>query len=222
MAPPRRVTRDSRKALSGPPAASIAKARHLTVAQGTLLRRIYWPEPWKTAATSFRHNGPRARFDHHRRPGRFPQVADDPDRGIFYCAPTIECCMLECFGDDYVIDPTGAWLTVLEVSKSVPVLDIRGRAAIGAGTLAAINQDGDREVTQDWARWWYEHADLSSIEGLLFRGAHNNENALAIFERATGRLVPVFDKPLSAPDVFAEILIIADELELPLAQSAGP
>lgn len=223
MAPARRVTRDSRKVLSGPPTAdvSLPKARRTVVAKGTLLRRVYWPEPWKTTATSFRHNGPRARFDHQRRPGPFPQTADDPTRGIFYCAPTFECCVLECFGDDYVIDPTGAWLAVLEVSEPVPVLDVRGRAAIGAGTIAAINQDGNRQATQDWARWWYEHKELSGIEGLLFRGAHNDADALAIFERGAGRFARVFDEPLDAPDVLAELLVVADDLELSLARSAA-
>ncbi len=215
MARARRVTSDGRKVLTGPPADSVAKARHETVPAGTLLRRVYWPEPWETTATSFRHNGPRARFDHQRRPGPFPDAADDKARGIFYCAPSFECCILECFGDDYLIDPTGAWLTVLETIGDLRVLDIRGPAAVNAGTLAAINQDGDREVTQDWARWWYEHQKLGVTEGLLFSGAHNDEDALAVFERASGRFTPVFDQPLDAPEVLAELIVVADQLELP-------
>lgn len=206
--------------LTGPPADSIAHARFETVAAGTLLRRIFWPEPWKVTATSYRHNGPRARFDHHRRPGPFPETAEDSDRGIFYCAPELDCCVFECFGDDYVIEPSGARLAVLNTREDLVLLDIRGAAAIDAGALAAINDDGDREVTQDWARWWYEHDDLQHVDGLLYAGAHNSSDAMAIFERADGRFESVYDKPLTTPEVLAELLVIADRFDIPLARSA--
>jgi hypothetical protein len=191
----RREDADGRMTLTGPPAESLRSPRRETLPAGYLLRRIYWPEPWGTTATSLRHNGPRARFDHHRRPAPFPATADDPERGILYAAPSFACCVLECFGDDYVVDPSGARLAVLETTVEIRLLDLRGGGALSAGTVAAINQDGDREVTQDWARWWYEYGGLADIHGLLF------------FE-------PVFDEPLVAPEVYAELLVVADELDL--------
>lgn len=180
------------------------------------MRRIYWPKKWKASATGYRYNGPRARFDHHQRPGPFPAAGTDPDRGIFYAAPTFECCLLECFGDRYVIDTTGARLAVLETTSSLALLDLRGRGAIAAGTLAAINQDGDRRITQDWARWWYENAELDDVHGLLFAGAHDAEDALAIFERAGSNFEPVFDAPLNSTSVLPELIVAADRLGLPI------
>ncbi len=124
--------------------------------------------------------------------------------------------MLECFGDDWVVETAGARLAVLRVEQELVLLDLRGRAANAAGTLAAISQDGEREVTQDWARWWYDAPTLAGLHGLLFTGAHNGEDAIAVFERAAGRLTSIFDEPLDEPNVYAELLVTADQLELPV------
>lgn len=216
MARARRIIRDGSLVLGGPPAQAEPhpKAVRQSIPAGTRLRRIYWPDRHgvTTTAMSFRRNGPRARFDHHRRPGPYPAAADDPDRGIFYAASTLECCVVECFGDDFVVDLTGARLAVLELQQPLRVLDLRGQAAIQAGTLAAINQDGGRQASQDWARYWYEHRDLGDVEGLIFAGAHNGEVAWAVSERAHRKFAIVVDCDAADDDVRAEILVIANDL----------
>jgi hypothetical protein len=203
-----------RVALTGPPAVPEPHphARIATLAAGTVLRRFYWPEPYDSTATGLRFNGPRARFDHQRRPGPFPAAADDPERGILYAAPSFECCVVECFGDDYVIEPDGAWFTVLETTRELRLLDIRKRGAMHAGTLAAINQDGARETTQDWSRYWYGHPGLAGVDGLLYAGAHNDDDAVALWERADGALEPAFDRPATDPAVLSELLVVAHDL----------
>lgn len=187
-------------------------AKHEIVVAGARLRRIYWPDPYHVTATSYRAFGPRARFDHHRRPGPFPQAAEDSSRGVFYAAPSLQCCLLECFGDEFVIDPTDARLTVLAVKRDLRVLDLRGQAAVNAGTVAAVNQDGDRRTTQDWGRYWYEHPDMAGIEGLLFAGAHDGDDALVVNERCGDAFEPLLDLPMLDPHVLAEVLVVADEL----------
>ena len=218
MARPRRVMRGGRAALTGPPPAPEPHPRAIvaTLVGGTALRRIYWPDPYEVTATSFRFNGPRNRFDHHRRPGPFPAVDDDPDRGIFYAAPSFECCLVECFGDQFVVDPNGARVTVLRTTAELQVLDLRKEGAVHAGTLAAINQDGEREITQEWARYWYEHPELRELDGLLFAGAHNDEDALAIWERAAGKFDPILDAPLTDAAVLRELIVIANALDMPV------
>jgi len=217
MSKARRTNVNGRLVLTGPPpSGSIRKAKVQPIPAGTLVRRIFWPDPWKATPTGFRRNGPRARFDHHLRPGPFPATWDDPNRGVFYAAESFECCVLECFGDDWGVETRGARLAVLEVRQELLLLDVRGRGANAAGTLAAINQDGDREVTQDWARWWYEAPEISDVHGLLFSGAHNAEDAIAVSERAAGRFTPVLDEPLDDPAVYAELLVAANQLDLPV------
>jgi hypothetical protein len=219
---PRRVKRDGRAVLAGPPAAPEAHP-NATIARlpaGTELRRIYWPEPFRVTATSFRYNGPRNRFDQQRRPEPFPAAGDDPERGIFYAAPSLECCIVECFGDEYVIDTEGARLAVLATNAELRLLDIRKDGAIAAGTLAAVNQDGARDVTQDWGRYWYEHNQFEALHGLLFAGAHNDEDALALWERAGGSFEPVLDLPLADPAVLRELVVIAHRLEMTLTAGA--
>ena len=163
-------------------------------------------------ATSFRTFGPMSRFDHHRRPAPFPAAGDDPERGIFYAAPEFACCVAEALGDAWVIETAGAWLAVLRLTSDLAVLDLRGRHATDAGSLAAVSSDGDRQVTQDWARYWYEHPDFAALDGLLYAGAHTGQDTLAVWERAEGRFQAVLDAPLRDRTVYGELLVVAADL----------
>jgi hypothetical protein len=83
-----------------------------------------------------------------------------------------------------------------------------------AGTLAAVSQDGSRETSQNWARYWYQHPQFEVIDGLLFAGAHNGEDAIAVWERAAGKFKPVLDLALTDDEVLSELLAVADLLEM--------
>lgn len=216
----RRITVGGRKVITGPPPApeTLAAAQRCVLAAGTKLRRIYWPEPHKVTATSFRFHGPSARFDQQRRPAPFPAADDDPERGIFYGAQDFECCVAECFGDDGVIDPTGAMLAVLKLARDLPLLDLRAGGAMKAGAVDAVAADGDRQVTQDWGRYWYEHPELTDLHGLVFSGSHTSQDAVAVWERADGSFEVLLDKPLDDPTVMPDLLVVARDLELPIVQ----
>ena len=52
---------------------------------------------------------------------------------------------------------------------------------------AALGQAPDRALTQAWSRYFYEQPALyGPIDGLICHNAHNEEDALALYERATG------------------------------------
>jgi hypothetical protein len=166
------------------------------------------------SATGFRHNGPRARFDHHRRLGPFPSTRDDPERGTLYAAFELSCSVAECFGDSGVVTASGNRLAVLRPRQSLRLLDLRRDGAIKAGTIAAVCADGDRKVTQDWARHWYEHPDLGDLHGLIYPSTTTSQDCIALWERAKGRLEVVYDWSLDESDVLGELVVIADALDL--------
>src|ERR1700722_18007480 len=89
-----------------PPPESAPRPIFRTLKSGTVLVRLFDPSRRNITATSFRHYGPLLRFDHHRAPNTSP--ADDPDRGIYYAALTLSCCVVETFGSSRVID-CGNW-----------------------------------------------------------------------------------------------------------------
>src|SRR5688572_14377041 len=87
---------------------------------GGVLYRIFDPTGYGTTALTFRFNGPRARFDHQRGTSHrtspasagmadgasvsdekllaTPRApADDPDRGVYYAAPSLSNCLVEVF-----------------------------------------------------------------------------------------------------------------------------
>jgi len=43
----------------------------------------------------------------------------------------------------------------------------------------------DRPLSQQWARWFYEHPrEFGKVEGIVYPNAHNQDAAYALFERA--------------------------------------
>ncbi len=55
-----------------------------------------------------------------------------------------------------------------------------------AGTVAAVSSNCDYEISQQWSRYFYESND--KIDGLIYANAHNQEDAIVLFERAQQRL----------------------------------
>ena len=141
---------------------------HVVIEGGEVLIRIFDPTKHNATSTGFRNYGPVSRFDHHQ---KYPDKTD-PNRSAIYAAKTFSCCLVEIFGDDGVIaieQQQVAFLT-LASNNNVRLLDLRGSGAMGAGTVAAISSVTQRDISQAWGKYFYEHPELyGEIEGLIFR-----------------------------------------------------
>jgi len=150
---------------------------------GTKLRRIYNPNSYNTKAVSFRFNGPRSRFDHHRFSNDDPQ--EDSKRGVNYWGFTLSCCLVEVFGDTRVIDVDEYEVALLTLNQTINLLDIRAKGAMNAGILSSVSQIADRNLSQLWGKYFYEETNIYGvIDGLIFNNAHNNEDSIVLYERA--------------------------------------
>ncbi len=57
------------------------------------------------------------------------------------------------------------------------------------GSVAALAKVADRTLSQAWARYFYERSEFfGKIDGIAYYNAHNDEDALVLFERADGAL----------------------------------
>ncbi len=202
-----------------PPITPPAPVFH-TVLAGERLYRIFNP-----VYPGFRHYGPLAmRFDHHIGAGPARTPAPDAERGIYYAAFTLSGCVVEVFGDaTRRIERAGRSVARPRLLRDLRLLDLRGSGAMRAGTVAALAKVPDRPVTQAWSRFFYERADLyTAVDGLLFYNAHNDEEALALYERASDALScpegdPAFVRPLADPLLLPALLIIANDNNLTIA-----
>lgn len=166
---------------------------------GTALVRIFDPTRHQSTASSFRFHGPYARFDHHEGEGPDHRPSDSPSRGIYYAAFTLSGCLVELFGDTRVIEFGDRCVAILTLRRPVRLLDLRGPGALRAGSVAALAKTADRAISQAWARYFYEHSEVyGPIEGVLYFNAHNDEERLALFERAS-------DAPVCGPDAVARL-----------------
>jgi hypothetical protein len=153
---------------------------------GCELYRIYDPRSkYRPGPTTFRYNGPRLRFDHHR-PGGSGAPIDDPSRGIYYAAFDLKGAVVEVFGDSPRVVTRGTNRVVrARLNTPLRVLDLRGRGGMLAGPSAAISQTETRELSQAWARYFYETpGTYGRIDGLIYANSHNYMDAVALFERA--------------------------------------
>ncbi|HEY6691958.1 MAG TPA: hypothetical protein VI006_03855 [Solirubrobacteraceae bacterium] len=222
MARPRRVpTAGGDKELSLPPADFAALDPELVeVEPATRLLRLYAPAVHNATPAGFRTWGPLNRFDHHRAPPEAPRGIDR-ERGIVYAASALLCVAGEFFGDQGEITLPGARLARLTVTEPLRLLDLRGTAATGAGTIPAIGAITQRATTQAWARWWYEHPQLPGVEGLLYTASHSGQDAVALSERTRGKVVCrsgqhwALDDPVLADD----LELVAYRLRLPIARA---
>jgi hypothetical protein len=175
---------------------------HLEV--GSHIVRIFNPNRYNTLALTFRFYGPLHRFDHHR--GKLP--ANDQDRGVYYAAFTLSGCLVEVFGDTGIIEIADERVCRVTVIRPLRLLDLRGSGAMKAGSVSALAKTADRSLSQEWSRYFYERDDLySRLDGMLYFNAHNDEEAICLYERASGGLacddadiIPL-DSPLLRPAV---------------------
>lgn len=180
---------------------------------GCEIYRIYDPQSkYRPGPTTFRYNGPRLRFDHHR-PGRNGAPVDDPSRGIYYAAFDLEGAIIEVFGDSPRVVTRGTNRVVRSrLNTPLRLLDLRGRGGMLAGPSAAISQTETRALSQEWARYFYEKPRIyGRIDGLIYANSHNYMDAVALFERAAPAIIGATRKitRLASPAYDAEVGRIA-------------
>jgi hypothetical protein len=194
--------------LAPPPAARAAiEPVRVHMALGARLLRVFSPEPYGTRALTFREQGPHARFDHH---------APGATRGILYGGSDLVCCLGEFFADSGAIHVPGVHAARLEVTGRLTLLDLRETAALGVGTTQAIGGISQRRTTQAWARYLYGHPDLAGVDGLLYAAANTGRDAVALFERAAGRLAVAAEYELGDPAIDHDLQLAAYALKLPI------
>lgn len=181
---------------------------------GMTIQRIFDPTSHGATATKFRYYGPLSRFD-HQRSTKQPEV--DSERGIIYAGLNLSCCLIEVFGDDGIIKIQQQQIAYITLKQSLKLLDLRESGAWDAGSVAAMAIDGRRKLTQAWSRYFYEHPDLyGDLDGLIFNNAHNQEEAIALYERAALQLLSaelsILD--LNDPAIRESILASANRLNL--------
>lgn len=181
---------------------------------GTTIQRIFDPTSYGATATGFRYYGPLSRFDHQSTKNK-PVVSKD--RGIIYAGLSLSCCLIEIFGDDETIKIQKQQVAIITLKQSLKLLDLRYSGAWNAGSVSAMAVDGRRKLTQTWSRYFYENPDLyGNIEGLIFNNAHDGQMAIALYERATSKLlsadISILD--LNEPTIRETILAIATRLNL--------
>ena len=172
------------------------------------LLRIFDPIHYNATATSFRNYGPISRFDHHQ--DRLDKL--DPQRSVLYAGLTLSCCLVEIFGDGEIVNVKQQQLAFIILREKIKLLDLRGSAAMAAGTVSALSSITERNISQAWGRYFYENSQLyGEIDGLIFAGAHNGEDAVCLYERAEAKLTSakVEILNLNHPDLRDTILSIA-------------
>lgn len=156
-----------------------------------------------TAWNAFRHFGPvaTARFDHQLPPPR------EQERAILYAAVHAATCLAEVFQNTRVVDRYHAepWLVGLVCAAPIRLLDLTGAWPTVAGASQAI-ASGPRPRAQRWSRAIY--AAYPHLDGLWYGSSmHANQPAVALYERAAGRLAPtpLYHRALADPLLTLEI-----------------
>lgn len=169
--------------------------------------RIFDPK-W-LGPTQFSAYGPRHRFDHHRGVQGVP--GNDPDRRIYYAAHDLKGCIVEVFGDVGLISVDALRVARVRQRRQLRLLDLRGDAALKCGSVAALAAVPDRALSQEWARWFYEHPkEFGSVDGIAFANAHNHDVAYALFERAEDALEVIANLGLADPLLRSQLRVIAE------------
>ncbi len=162
--------------------------------------RIYDPTIHGTTELTFRFFGPLARFDHHR--GTHPK--EDLERGVYYAAPKFSSCLVEVFGDAGVIETGHKYVCRPQLTRRFRLLDLRGSGAMKAGSVAALAKVADRSLSQTWSRYFYERQEVySKIDGIIYYNAHNDEEAIVLYEHARNGLTCLSEQvlPLNDPSL---------------------
>lgn len=194
------------------------------------LFRIYDPAKNHSGPVAFRYFGPLSRFDHHRgkisqppniikiphNDGSFEEVESfeasrNTRRGILYCGETLSCCIVEIFGDMGAI--ADRHFVEIRPCRDLKLLDLRGNGAMRIGANASISKSL-HVVSQEWSRHIYEDAIFRNVDGIIYLNAHNDEVALALYERVKNSLAVMSDIPLSHISLRTRLINAADEAGL--------
>ncbi len=161
--------------------------------------RLFDPTRHQTMAISFRAFGPLLRFDHQRSVSGLPGM--DAERSVYYAGFTLSGCVVEIFGDTGVVR-CGEWHIALpQLTHEVRLLDLRGSGAMRAGSVAALGKVLDHSLSQEWSRWFYEHAEYENVDGLLWYNAHNDAEAVMLYERSETALECFPEKVMRLDDI---------------------
>ncbi len=178
--------------------------------------RLFDPSRYRATATGFRSYGPLLRFDHHR--GREDgKPDDDTERGIYYAAVTLSGCLVEIFGDTGVVDLHRYHVASPTLQRDLRLLDLRHNGAMRAGTKAAIAKVTDRSLSQAWSRHFYETPEVyGNLDGVIYLNAHNDEDAIALYERTYDALECPPERVVRLDDeaLRAAVLETADDNDL--------
>lgn len=196
---------------------------YIVVPTGASLIRIFDPSRRYATPLTFRSFGPLFRFDHHRRGAVSLEPRDDPDRAVYYAAwsgdvtVAISSALVEVFGDTREVNLRDYVIASPIVTRDLHLLDLRGRGAMLAGTVAAISKC-DHLLSQPWSCFIYDRTEVyDEPDGLLYANAHNDEPAVMLYERARGALnIPDYRvTPLHHPDLddLLTRLMLANGLE---------
>ncbi len=200
-----------------PPPSRNLSPKLKTLKPNTKLIRIFNLTKYNAQALGFRSFGPISRFDHHRIDVTSGKPQLDPERSIIYAAFTLSSCLVEIFGDGDVVEVKQQQVASIYTAESLNLLDLRGNNAMKAGTVTAIAKTANRNLSQTWSRYFYERKDLySDLDGLIYSNAHNDDDALALYERAQSKLVTskVKTMPLKHPALRSAIFQIAENHSL--------
>jgi hypothetical protein len=97
------------------------------------------------------------------------------------------------------------------------LLDLRDDGAMRAGSVTAIGKVADRPLSQEWSCYFYEHSThYLAVDGLIWYGAHNDEECVALYERARDAIVSPTGASLllDDPRLRPTLLDIAQRLNL--------
>ena len=151
---------------------------------GSRLVRLFDPSRFGATAAGFRSYGPLHRFDHHLG-AENGTPGEDAERGIYYAARTFSGCLVEIFGDTGVVDLDRHHVASPILQRDLRLLDLRHNGAMRAGTKAAIAKVSERKLSQAWSRHFYETPGVyGEVDGVIYLNAHNDEDAIALYERA--------------------------------------
>lgn len=96
---------------------------------------------------------------------------------------------MEIFGDTVVVDLGRHRVASPILRRDLRLLDLRNNGAMRAGTKAAIAKVSERRLSQAWSRHFYKTPEIyGEVDGVIYLNAHNDEDAIAFYERASGAL----------------------------------
>ena len=184
-----------------------------SIDKGECLARIFDPTTrHNTNALTFRHHSPLERFDHQQYSRNAPST--DEKRGIYYAGFTLSCCLVEVFGDKRTIEVGNYCVASVQLKRPLSLLDLCGTPAMTNGTVYALSGVPERDLSQDWSRYFYDNYNIyTKVDGIIYPNAHNGDLSLALYERAKDALScsPSDVMPLNHKALRTDIRKVAQE-----------